>query len=508
MNIPPYEQFVITVREAWRYKKQLSFVFLLTVVLVLTAGALKPKKYISSATLLLETDSVMTPLMKERAVLASSKDWVRDAKEKILVREVLLDVVNKTDWNVEGVIDSSNVEKFIKQVKHNTRVSGLGKNSLLFSYEDTDPRRAFEVTQNLVEAFILLHQEESRQKSREAFDFISDQVNNYHSKLKASEERLRVFKTEKFEGTIGGVGSRISNLEQQLEAARIELSENQFKRKSLKQQLDGESTESRVQELKNNLKKRVIELEKTLDNLRLSYHDSYPDIVSIKVQIGELEKQMAAVESGVESPQASGRSNISNTDNILLQQIRSEISKVESSIEAQKVRIRRLEDLLAEQKSRSERIHENEAELSELTRDYNVNKDIYQDLLMRRENARVSMNIEIDQKGANFKIISPATIPQKPSGASVMHFWLAAPLAGMIIPLGLIYAMIMFDQRIRYRYSLSEFVDAPVLTSIPKVTNPSEALTMKKDFSVIAGVFCLFLIVYFGFAALKIMEVI
>lgn len=507
MNIPPYEQFIITVREAWRYKKQLSFVFLLSVVVILLVGVLAPKHYISSATLLLEKDSVMKPLMKERAVLASPKDWVRDAKEKIFLREVLLDVVKKTDWGIKDINSEMVLEKFISQVQANTKVTSSGKNTIRFSYKDTEPRRAFEVTQNLVEAFILSHQEENRQKSREAFDFISDQVDSYHKKLKASEERLRVFKTEKFEGTISGVGSRIGGLEQQLEGAKIALSESQFKKRSLEKQLAGEQAVSNNQEQKKNLQNRVVELQKTLDKLRLSYHDTYPDIVSIKVQINELEKRIQLLDGGELYPQTSfiQAGNSGNSESILLQQIRSEISKVESNIEAQKIRIRKLEKLLVEQKRRSERIHENEAELSELTRDYNVNKDIYQDLLMRRENARVSMNIEIEHKGTNFKVISPAMIPQKPAGANIMHFWLAAPFVGIMVPLGLVYAIIMFDQRIRYRYSLSDFVDAPVLTSIPRAANPVEALAAKKDFYIIGLVFVLFIVVYFGFAALRVM---
>ena len=45
---------------------------------------------------------------------------------------------------------------------------------------------------------------------------------------------------------------------------------------------------------------------------------------------------------------------------------------------------------------RSRRIAASESALAELTRDYEVNRDIYQDLLKRRENARVSMNLDAE----------------------------------------------------------------------------------------------------------------
>ena len=83
MNIPPYEQFVITLREAWGHKKRLSFVFLFAVLLLSLVSVLIPKYYLSSATLLMERDNVMKPLMKERAVFSDKKDWARDAEEKV-----------------------------------------------------------------------------------------------------------------------------------------------------------------------------------------------------------------------------------------------------------------------------------------------------------------------------------------------------------------------------------------------------------------------------------------
>ena len=40
-----------------------------------------------------------------------------------------------------------------------------------------------------------------------------------------------------------------------------------------------------------------------------------------------------------------------------------------------------------------------ESALAELTRDYEVNRDIYQDMLRRRENARVSMELDRERRG-------------------------------------------------------------------------------------------------------------
>ena len=56
--------------------------------------------------------------------------------------------------------------------------------------------------------------------------------------------------------------------------------------------------------------------------------------------------------------------------------------------------------MLNSELDRSRRIAASESALAELTRDYEVNRDIYQDLLKRRENARVSMNLDEEAAAA------------------------------------------------------------------------------------------------------------
>ena len=76
----------------------------------------------------------------------------------------------------------------------------------------------------------------------------------------------------------------------------------------------------------------------------------------------------------------------------------------------------------AEELARSRRIAASESALAELTRDYEVNRDIYQDLLKRRENARVSMNLDRASRGLTFRIQDPATMPLRPTGSAPHAF--------------------------------------------------------------------------------------
>jgi capsular polysaccharide biosynthesis protein len=56
-----------------------------------------------------------------------------------------------------------------------------------------------------------------------------------------------------------------------------------------------------------------------------------------------------------------------------------------------------------------------ESELTELTRDYSTLQSAYSTLFLKRENSTVAANLERRQIGEQFRIIDPASRPNRPS---------------------------------------------------------------------------------------------
>jgi hypothetical protein len=132
------------------------------------------------------------------------------------------------------------------------------------------------------------------------------------------------------------------------------------------------------------------------------------------------------------------------------------------------------EQLLNNELDRSRRIAASESALAELTRDYEVNRDIYQDLLKRRENARVSMNLDEEGRGLTFRIQDPAVKPLRPTGLSLKHFTLAGIALAIAMPLGLLFALVRFDPRVRSARELERQIGVPVLATVPVYATPRE----------------------------------
>ncbi len=153
--------------------------------------------------------------------------------------------------------------------------------------------------------------------------------------------------------------------------------------------------------------------------------------------------------------------------NPLYQELKSKQADIRSTRAAAESRMSASETLLQQELERSKRIANSENALSELTRDYDVNRDIYQDLLKRRENARVSMNLDEAGQGLTFHIQDPAAMPLQPSGLRLMHFALAGLAAGVALPLVLLFGLARFDPRVRSAAQLERATNLPVLATIP-----------------------------------------
>jgi polysaccharide chain length determinant protein (PEP-CTERM system associated) len=234
-------------------------------------------------------------------------------------------------------------------------------------------------------------------------------------------------------------------------------------------QLSGESEVNSVQTPEGVIRAQLSELQTSLDRMLLQYTDQYPDVVRTRHQIDDLkaqltrEQQRAAQARDAGAPRALDQAAQFNP---LYQQLRSKLAELRQTIAATQSRMNASESMLEQELDRSRHVAASESALAELTRDYEVNRDIYQDLLKRRENARVSMNLDEEKRGLTFRIQDPAVMPLRPSGLRFMHFAIAALILGIVLPIAFVFAMTRYDPRIRSAAQLEQ-LGIPVLAAVP-----------------------------------------
>ena len=501
---PVAEMVPVFVRELRRYGIGMAIVFALIALASLVVGILWPRSYVASTTILAQGSDIIQPLLEGRAVPTGVTDHAGMARQVVFSRKVLEDALQHGGW-MDAQPSALEQDRLMEQIKDRTLVTSPRPELVQISYRDSDPHRTFEVTRRLGEKFIEQSRAAKERESREAFEFIDSQVNDYHKKLTDAEEGLLRYRSANADaqpGSATDANARISALRTQVEQARLSLMEQQSRESALVAQLSGESEVTAVQTRAGLYRAQLIELQSQLDRLLLTYTEQYPDVVRTRMQMQDVQRQLAEEEARRNQPGAgAAQTPFDNAQfNPLYQELKLRLGELRREIAATRSRMGSSEGMLAAELDRSRRIAASEGALAELTRDYEVNRDIYQDLLRRRENARVSMVLDQEQRGLTFRIQDPAILPLRPSGLRLAHFAGAGLLLGLAIPFGLLLALVRFDPRVRSARQLERTTGISVLATVPTYATARERMRDRARigfaFLVIVGVLAAYAFTY------------
>lgn len=458
--------------ETIRHRVFVVFGFVSLTLAVLFIGANWPKVYTSSTSIYVEEQNIIGPLMQGAAVQTAVADRSGIAREIIYGRKILLKVLKELGLD-ESASTPAEIERMMEDIKRRTTVTGR-LNLITIEYRDSDPQTAYAVTKYLADFFIAESLADKARESQAAFEFIDHQAQEYKAKLINSEEELKQFRSENVEarpGIVGDVGRRNTELTAQLEQISQELREERIRRASLARQLSGEAASASSFTRTERNRARIAELQSQLDTLRLSYHDTYPDVIQLKAQIQDLRNAISRDSAG----DGAGALDESVLANPLYQELQRAVYESNIRIETLQARYEQTQAALNEQLNVGKRVEDYQARYAELTRDYEVNREIYADLTRRRESARVSMNMDREQKGLTMRVDEPAYLPHEPSGPRFLHFMIAGPLMGLLLPVGIVVVFRKLDPRIRSEDRITEELGLPVLGVLPHIYMPAEA---------------------------------
>ena len=196
-------------------------------------------------------------------------------------------------------------------------------------------------------------------------------------------------------------------------------------------------------------------------------------------------------------------------ENPVYENLKIQLSESSTRLEVQRNRLASLQRLLEEAFGRSQRVAENQAELSELTRDYDVTRGVYEDMLQRRERARLSMTLDVQGEGVSYKIQEPASYPTRWDGLQLYQVGLAGPFLGSALVLGLLTLLVMFDQRLRSQRGLQLALpeSIPVLTTIPHYRSTWKVRLFRKDTLAILFVLMVFMVGYLSVLVFSVMGI-
>lgn len=476
------KQLTIFIKEALNKSSYISFAILIITSISITVGFFWPKVYESSASILWSQGDAINPLLRgEVARTTTVRDQVDIAKEIILSNKILNLVVEKAgiDTSAQGdALNTRDIALIKGGLRNSIRINNRGPKIIQISYLNSNPEMAYLIVSLVSEMFLKESRETRNKSSKDAFDFINSQVIEYKVKLDSIKKNVIDFKKENVDldsDTSRGVSTRVNSLKASIRQSKLGLTEARVRNSALEDQLTAEIVKLENQyrsstELESSQGKeqiligRITILRENLDIKLLEYTDNHPDVIQIERQIKGLEEKLITLrtESNIEKKQKSNTTT-QFVPSALYIQLSQDIADVETLIKTLRARTLDNQSRLDSELLRSNNVNSLESQLTDMSRELTVTQQIHDDLLTRRENARVSLNLQMENQGSSFKIQEPPVIPQVPVGLRFLHFLVGSVALGVAIPLGLLFAFLILDSRIRHEDNVYDELDIPVV---------------------------------------------
>ncbi len=459
----------------------------LSVVVVLRI----PDKYEASARIYVDTQSILKPLMSglaiepniDQQIMVLSRTLISRPNIEKLVRMADLDLNITSKQAQEALVDTLMKELTIKSTSRD--------NLYTLAYSDAQPERAKKVVQSLVSIFVESSLGDKRKDTDSAIKFIDDQIQAYQKKLEDAENRLKEFKLKNIALQTGDgkdYFGRMSEISAVLASSKLELREAENSRDALKRQLVGEepvllpdspevvTSAISIPELDG----RIDALKRNLDGLLQRFTEQHPDVIGTRRMINELEEQKRAEIVARQKMAPSSPASLTNT-NPVYQQLKVSLAENEANIASLSVRVAEYQARYDQLKDSVKMIPQIEAELTQLNRDYDVNKKNYESLVARRESATMSGEMDSSTASVDFRLIDPPRVapqPVSPNRLLLLPLTLVlAVAAGFAVPFAASQIRpVLFDAR-----ALREITGLPLLGTVSRKMEESLKLKMKKD---------------------------
>lgn len=492
-------QLIGQVRGAWRYRWQALGVAWVVAIIGWAVTMSLPPIYEARARVYVDTDSVLKPLLNGLAVNPDTDNRVNMMARMIMGRANLERVARETDLSLRAHSPEQFDELINSLARHVTLEGGNGGVSNVFGlnasnvyslrYTDSDPAMAQRVVQRLLDAFVEDTLGIKRADTDRAQQFLEAQIKDYETRLQAAEDRLAQFK-QRYVGTLPGQAgdyyTRLQAEQTKLEDLQARYRLAQQARAEISKQLEGEEPTFGLfngggDEAGASADPQLADLQHQLDQLLLVYTDKHPKVIALKATIAQLQAQKAAAskaqaqKAAAGVPQSRSQAAAMALDvNPVYQNLRLEQSRTDVALVELREQVAEEEHSVADLKARVNTIPQTEAQLTQLTRDYEVTKAEHTALVQRLESARLSDQADITNNPVKFRIIEPPQRPLTPVGPKRILLMTGALLAGLAAGTALALLLNQLKPVFLSRAMLGAATGLPVLGSISFVQHRAD----------------------------------
>lgn len=482
----PEEIIRIALRRKW--------LIVLPLVLGTVAGVLvfrKMPKLYRSETLIMVVPQRIPDTYVKSTVTATVQDRLTSISDQILSRSrlerIILDLDLYKEMRATGIM-----EDVVQRMRADIKPSVDGKEATSFrvSYISRDPQTAQKVTERLASLYIEENLRDRENLAESTNQFLESQLEDAKRRLIEHEKKLEEYRrahSGQLPSQLQSNLQSIQNAQLQLQAVSESINRARERRLLIERQLADAQTlpiaviqpgvtpaspdgvaPTAAQQLEN--------AQARLELYRLRYTPDHPDVKSLQRTIAEL--QVKVDEEAKKPPTPTTDKPLSPAEAARQKRIRdlqADIEVIDRQVTSGLAEEVRLKNVIATYQAKVDVVPSRESDLVELMRDYTTLQETYSSLLKKREDSKLAANLERRQIGEQFKVLDPASLPERPYNQNKrLTALVGGAICGLVLGVAFVGLLESRDSSFKSEEDVLRVLTLPVLALVPVMLSDSD----------------------------------
>ncbi len=427
------------------------------------AVAMIPNSYESRARIFVELDDVLGDELKiagdgEQAITRVRQTLTSATNLEKIIRSTQLGDKVQTDLEMQNAVEdlSDNIRVSLQQDNLFEITATIGKGSLS---DAENAKLAQEVVQQMIDLFREQNIADNRGDVAQTMIFLEQQLEERKKELEAIEQRRLAFEAANPEAVAGAGASamRLQTMRSEMRNVDADIAAAQSALAAINGQIAG-TPRTIVMPGEGGARGALMQAEAQLSGMRArGLTNSHPDVQAQMRQVEALRSQAER------EPAGSGGSP--NPAYSSLVSIRAERQANVQALQARKVALQSdISALIATQADEPAVA----AEASRISRDYEVQKEKYDELLQSRERMRVRGDYETNRSSFQFDVIDPPILPQKPAAPNRPLLLVGVLLSGLVVGAGVAFLLGLLRSSFTTAERLEKALELPVIGTVSR----------------------------------------
>ena len=449
-----------------------------------------PKMYRSETLIMVVPQRIPDSYVKS-TVTATVQDRLTSISDQILSRSRLERIILDLDLYKE-MRENGIMEDVVQRMRSDIKPSVDGKEATSFrvSYISRDPKTAQKVTERLATLYIDENLRDRESLAESTNQFLESQLEDAKRRLIEHEKKLEEYRrahSGQLPSQLQSNLQAIQNAQMQLQAMSESINRARERRLLLERQLADAQTfplavvqpnaptgtteavaPSAAQQLEN--------AQARLELYRLRYTEDHPDVKSLQRTIAEL--KIKADEEAKKPPTPSTDKPLSPAEVARQKRVRdlqADLDVIDRQVTTALNEETRLKNVISDDQAKVDVVPSRESDLVELMRDYTTLQETYSSLLKKREESKLAANLERRQIGEQFKVLDPASLPERPYNQNKrLTALIGGAIGGLALGLAFVGLLEARDSSFKSEEDVLRVLTLPVLALVPVMLSESD----------------------------------